>query len=104
MFTNVWGVFKLLYFEDDFYVYLQISQKETKENTNFDELPKMNSRIKITTIKIMRFKIKVLKRTFKNINQEVLQCLQKTKLKYFMLTLLLISNKEATFLASKLLV
>ena len=59
------------------YVYLQIPQKETKENTNFDELPKINSRIKITTKKNIRFGTKVRNFTFKFFNQEVLQCLQK---------------------------
>ena len=96
MFTNVWGVFKLLYFEDDFYVYLQISQKEIKEKINFDELPKINSRIKIITKKNMRFGTKVLKCTFWNLNQEVLQRLQNwqnLKIKDFMLTISPIQNK-----------
>ena len=53
------------------------TSKRDKENTNFDELPKMNSRIKITTIKIMRFGTKSLKCTFKILNQEVLGYLQK---------------------------
>ena len=38
--------------------------KEIKENTNFDELPKMNSKIKIRKIKIIRFETKVLNFTF----------------------------------------
>ena len=42
---------------------VQISQKEIKK-INFDELLKINSRIKITTIKIMRFKTKALKCSF----------------------------------------
>ena len=46
------------------YMCLQISQKETKRKNKFDELPKTNSRIKITTIKIIRFKIKALKCDF----------------------------------------
>ena len=56
---------------------LQISQKEIKENTNFDELPKRNYRIKITKIKIIRFETKVLNFTFWNLNQEVFGYLQK---------------------------
>ena len=34
------------------HICLQISQKETKENTNFEELQKINSRIKMITIKL----------------------------------------------------
>ena len=44
---------------------------------------------------------KVIKRSFKNLNQEVLQCLQKfekTKIKDFMHTFLAIFNKEVDFL------
>ena len=66
---NVWMGLKLQYFEYVFYIYLQNISKRDKR--------KMNSRIKITTIKIMRFKTKVLKRAFKNLNQEVLRTLQK---------------------------
>ena len=39
------------------YVLTNTSKKD-KKKINFDELPKMNSRIKIITIKIMRFKPK----------------------------------------------
>ena len=53
------------------------TSKEKNRKINFDELPKMNSRIKITLIKIMRFGIKVLKWTFKKFNQEVLGFLEK---------------------------
>ena len=63
VFTNVWVRVKLLYFEYEFYILTNIS-KETKEKINFDELPKKNSRIKIITIKIMRFGTKVLKCSF----------------------------------------
>ena len=51
-FINVWVRFKLQCFEDDFYIcaYKYLKKRYT-ENTNFDELPKMNSRIKITKIK-----------------------------------------------------
>ena len=64
MFTNVWVRLKLQYFEEVLHMCLQISKKETKRKINFDELPKINFRIRITTIKIMRFKIKVLKCNF----------------------------------------
>ena len=60
IFTKVWLGVKLLYFEDDFYVYAyKYVEKRQKEKINFDELLK-NSRIKIITIKIMRFKSKDL--------------------------------------------
>ena len=39
-------------------------KKRQKEKINFDELPKINSRIKITKIKNMRFETKVLEYTF----------------------------------------
>ena len=52
MFTNVWGVFKLLYFEDDFCILTNIPKRDKRGKINFDELPKINSRIKIITIKI----------------------------------------------------
>ena len=51
---------------------LKISRKEIKENTNFDELPKINSKIKIITIKIIRFKTKVLNVTFKFLTKKFL--------------------------------
>ena len=40
------------------------TSKRDKKKINFDELPKINSRIKIITIKIMRFGTKVLKFNF----------------------------------------
>ena len=49
------------------YVLKNIS-KRYKKKINFDELPKRNSRIKITKIKNMRFGTKVLKCTFKKLN------------------------------------
>ena len=50
--------------DDILHMCLQIPWKETKEKINFDELPKMNSRIKIIKIKNMRLGTKVLKWTF----------------------------------------
>ena len=70
------------------YKYLE---KRQKEKINFDELPKKNSRIKI-----IRFKTKVLKYTFWNLNQEVLGSLEKltkAQIKDFMIIFLLIYNK-----------
>ena len=44
---------KLIYFDYDFYIYTyKYLEKRQKEKINFDELPKMNFRIKITKIKI----------------------------------------------------
>ena len=61
VFTNVWLRFKLLYFEDEFYVYAyKYPKKIWKRKINFDELPKMDSRIKITKIKNMRIDTKAL--------------------------------------------
>ena len=45
---------------DDFYICTYKYLKRDKKKINFDELPKKNSKIKITSIKIMRFKTKVL--------------------------------------------
>ena len=56
---------------------LQIPLKDINRKINFDELPKINSRIKIITIKIMRFWTKVLKCNFSNLNGKVLGFLQK---------------------------
>ena len=57
VFTNVWsGCF--------LHICLQIPQKRKNRKINFDELPKRNSRIKIITIKIIRFETKVLNFTF----------------------------------------
>ena len=72
-------------------MYLQIPLKDINRKINFDELPKMNSRIKI-----IRFKTKVLKYTFWNLNQEVLGSLEKltkAQIKDFMIIFLLIYNK-----------
>ena len=41
------------------YVVTNTSKRGKRGKTNFDELPKKNSRIKITKIKIMRFETKV---------------------------------------------
>ena len=43
---------------------LQIPLKDINRKINFDELPKMNSRIKIIKIKNMKFETKVLKCDF----------------------------------------
>ena len=60
-FTKVWVRVKLQYFEDEFYVYAyKYSKKIWKRKINFDELPKKNSRIKITKIKNMRIDTKAL--------------------------------------------
>ena len=56
---------KLQYFGWDFYIYAyKYLEKRQKEKINFDELPKTNSRIKITTKKNMRFGTKVLNFNF----------------------------------------
>ena len=52
VFIKVWAIFKLKYFEDDFYICAYKYLKREKR--------KINSRIKIITIKIIRFKTKVL--------------------------------------------
>ena len=56
VFTKVWLRVKLLYFWVVIFIYvLTNTYKRDKKKINFDELPKTNSRIRIITIKIMRF-------------------------------------------------
>ena len=64
VFTKVWVRPKLLYLGVIFIYVLTNISKETKRKNKFDELPKASSRIKIITIKIIRFKTKTLTKKF----------------------------------------
>ena len=47
-FTNVWMSVKLIYFDYDFYIYTYKYLEKRQKKIDFDELPKKNSKIKIT--------------------------------------------------------